>query len=76
MIIGKYRVKWGQAGWSFAKPYVQEKRSFYGLFEYWKTVWESPHTDLITAETMHKKDMVEWFEKAIKEYEEFKKSWS
>lgn len=78
-----YDVVWITWGWSYAKAVVRKRVKFLGI-SYWKKVWctgsgsgfHGGTTHVMTAEKMKKEPMTQWFENAVKEYEEYYESWS
>ena len=75
MIIGKYKVLWRSAGWSYAEPVVYEEVPFLWLWTRWKEVWTGPSRAFNTAKKMHRKEQEKWFLESLEEYEAFCKSW-
>lgn len=79
--FGEYDVVWSAYGWSYARAIVRVKSKFLWFIPYWKTVWctgsngRSSTTSYVSAEKMRKDQMVNWFEHAVVEYEEWLNSW-
>lgn len=73
--LGTYKVFWRSAGWSYAEPVVQCKLNFI-IFRKWSKVWVGTHTTCRQANKMHPEQLREWFESAVKEYEDYITAWS
>jgi hypothetical protein len=77
VIIGNYKVKWTQWGWSYAKPIVYARRaSILRFVSPWEKVWVGPTRLYVRAEKMYPNELRSWFNEAIKEYEDYAKAWS
>lgn len=64
-------------GWTFVRPSVKIKKKFLGI-SYWKEVWdENPWgaTRAGSFEQFSTKQVVEWFNSAVEQYEEHKERW-
>lgn len=78
MIIGKYKVAWVSAGFSYAVAVVYIKKRYRFLpFSRWVQVWQGGNAVTCGyAQRMLKKTTVDKFNSAIAQYEEYQESWS
>ena len=75
--LDTYIVKWGYEGISYAVPKVYRKKKVKFLpITTNKKVWKGHARACISAEKMHPKEMEDWFQESVDDYESYIKAWS
>jgi hypothetical protein len=74
--LSDYYVDWEPRGWSYAVPIVKKEVKLFGFFPHKKFLWRGPSKPHIHAEKLHPKEIIEWYTRAVQEYEEYVKAWS
>ncbi len=78
---GEYIVKWASYGLSYAQAIVYQERSRWGLrwnkklHSTCSNPWSSFCITWVEADRMYPNRMIEWFEHAVKEYEDYTDAW-
>lgn len=81
---GLYVCYWTSWGWSYARMRVCKRKKFLGFIPYLSEVFNtasgfdnwSGYTTLVQAEKAKKGKIIKWAKNAVKEYEEYERSWS
>lgn len=79
-----YVCYWTSWGWSYARMRVCKRKKFLGFIPYLSEVFNTgsgfdnwcSYTTLVQAEQAKKNKIINWAKNAVKEYEEYKESWS
>lgn len=71
----EYRVILKHVGWTYTVPYVYIQVPFL-FWKRWKFVWSGKGLNCLYAARLHKKEMFDWCEKSVREYEDYEESWS
>ena len=72
-----FRVKWVEAGWSYATPRVYLKKKYPLIpLSRWVHVWDGDSKGFLEAQKMLPEEIRKWFTESVEHCEKYNQAWN